>query len=446
MKNYNFLSTTLLFILLFLTLIINGCEKDYCEKDEQQCSNEKFFAYRGEKKLTATIINYLRIRNDSVKFTDKFVELYGYPVWEKAVDIYKEDANLLFVPIYHKKKEEIETIWSFRISENILHYTPLCRDKVPDEQTWAFDYLTQIVLNRRPQSGIIFRIDSGVTTRQGWFWRRKCVQYWAGGDVEPKPYEWKQHCWWLFDGGHGGYPDPDDDVMVGHGNIPIPPGDFDPSLDTEIQKLFKGKCNLNHEDIKKLNKAYEEMRQECFYEYIDNYLKKNNVRLGNISKGNTFGQASIDEKGNLRFYDSGEIIAENLKHEWIHLFQRQYHHMTSFGNKAGMMEFELALAQDILFFVEIQGNWLEHAHSWAAWSMEYEKYQKEYMNWLKEMTADGRHYPTAIDNIRFNFFSSVFGEVSISYNRSRGYVYGNNAYTSSAIQTLFKQAKKHCNK
>lgn len=111
-----------------------------------------------------------------------------------------------------------------------------------------------------------------------------------------------------------------------------------------------------------------------------------------------------------------------------------------------MMEFELALAQDILFFIEIQGDWPNHAHSWAAWKTGKEDYKDHYMNWLKEITTDGRGYPTAIDNIKFQYFSEVFGEISRSYHTNKGYVYGNHAYSSSAIQALFNQAKKHCNK
>lgn len=315
-------------------------------------------------------------------------------------------------------------------------------------------------MKRRPAAGeeiFLTEAYSGIMLRGG-VWVQKCVKSWAGIG-NPRPGEWKEHCWYEYhtippsrygsgdrgeeesgctkyemchyDGGSG---------TSGGGSSPTIP------LHANLNKLFKGVVNLANCDIDKLNRAYEEMRRECFYEYIDNYLSANNVRLGKISIGNTSGQAAIDENGNLSFYDYNEITAENLKHEWIHLFQRQYHHLTSFGNKAGMMEFELALAQDILFFIEIQGDWPNHAHSWAAWKTKQEKYQKEYMNWLKEITTDGRGYPTAIDNIKFQYFSEVFGEISRSYHTNKGYVYGNHAYSSSAIQALFNQAKKHCNK
>ena len=189
------------------------------------------------------------------------------------------------------------------------------------------------------------------------------------------------------------------------------------------------------------------MRQKCFYEFIDNYLAKNNVQLNNINiDPNYGGQAGVSSTGNLTFWNSDEINSHNLSHEWIHLFQKQYNSMSSFGDKRGMMEFELALTQDILKFIEIGGKWKTTAYSWACWGGRNEKYRDEYMTWLMNITQDGKSYPSAIDNNKFQYFSHSFGEVSISYSTNRGYTYGNISYNSSAIQSLFNQAKNHCNK
>lgn len=69
-----------------------------------------------------------------------------------------------------------------------------------------------------------------------------------------------------------------------------------------------------------------------------------------------------------------------MKHEWIHIFQKTFLNISSFGDMAGMVEFEVALVQDILKFIEIGGNWKTTAHSWAVWKMSNENYKDDYMD------------------------------------------------------------------
>jgi hypothetical protein len=220
-------------------------------------------------------------------------------------------------------------------------------------------------------------------------------------------------------------------------------------LHKDLKALFKGVCRIIDPDMDKLNKAYEEMREDCFYNNIDVYIRENGMSLKNIIIDPTmFGDASINSDGNLKFRNSIYITAENLKHEWIHLFQKHYHSLTAFGDKAGMMEFELALAQDILHFVKYKGKVSEGDgafHIWACSKTGDDEDRKNYIDWLSDITAEGKAYPSAIDNEKFQDFSTAFGRVSISYNPDRGYVYGSNAtYPPSAIQALFQLAKKNC--
>ncbi len=96
--------------------------------------------------------------------------------------------------------------------------------------------------------------------------------------------------------------------------------------------------------------------------------------------------------------------------------------MTSFGDKGGMMEFEVALTQDILKFIEIRGKTETVTHTWACYTTSKYKYENEYKykSWLNEITNKGTSYPVMINNNRFQYFSRAFGEVSISYNTNRG--------------------------
>lgn len=215
-----------------------------------------------------------------------------------------------------------------------------------------------------------------------------------------------------------------------------------------MKSLFKGIHLLNDDETKKLNEAYLEMINECFYEYIDNYFKINNMKLRDIliAEPGWMGQAGINDLGDLKFADISQITVDNLKHEWIHLYQKQFHSMTTFGDKRGMMEFELALIQDILKFIEIKGEWKNTAYSWACSSQKHDKYRLEYMEWLIDLTDNGKRFPIAIENKMFQYFSIAFGEVSISYNTNRGYIYNNGNYMSISIQSLFIQAESFCSK
>lgn len=221
------------------------------------------------------------------------------------------------------------------------------------------------------------------------------------------------------------------------------------SLDPRLKELFKGEHDLDTEYIEKLNYAFNKMKKECFYDYIDYYLRQNNVQLRNIyiAEPGWYGQAAITSSDDLKFADISQITAYNLKHEWIHLYQKQFHNINRFGKNLGMVEFELALIQDILKFIEIRGDWENTAYSWACTTTTNYKHQQAYMDWLLDLTNNGTAYPTTIKDEKFQEFSEAFGDVSISYNTSRGYTYGDkSSYKPSAIQSLFSRAKSYCNK
>lgn len=210
--------------------------------------------------------------------------------------------------------------------------------------------------------------------------------------------------------------------------------------------MFKRGTTLNKEEKEKLEDAYKKMRDECIYEYIDNYLQSQNVSLGSIyiAPPGWMGLAGVTNSGDLKFADSDEITPEALKHEWFHLFQMEYHGMSSF-EELGMMEWEQALFQDILVFIEVKGKRDPEDHIWACASMSKGNYREEYLDWLSTLTNKGKSFPNKIDNSNFEHFAEVFGDVSISYNVRNGYNYSNTSYTTSAIQSAFVAAQKYCN-
>lgn len=212
-----------------------------------------------------------------------------------------------------------------------------------------------------------------------------------------------------------------------------------------ILNLFKKGSRLNANDQKKLEDAYKKMREECIYEYIDNYLQSQNVSLGSIyiADPGWMGQAAVTNSGDLKFADSNEITAEALKHEWFHLYQKEYHSLSSY-TEPGMMEWEQAFFQDILMYIKIGGNRNGITYSWACFEIGNTSYEKDYLDWLSTLTNKGTTFPTNIDNSNFEHFADVFGDVSRSYNKSRGYNYSNTNYKPTAIQSIFAGAEKHC--
>ncbi|HKL71449.1 MAG TPA: hypothetical protein VJ855_02240 [Marinilabiliaceae bacterium] len=209
--------------------------------------------------------------------------------------------------------------------------------------------------------------------------------------------------------------------------------------------MFKRGTTLNKEEKEKLEDAYKKMRDECIYEYIDNYLQSQNVSLGSIyiAPPGWMGLAGVTNSGDLKFADSNEITVEALKHEWFHLYQKEYHSLSSYTER-GMMEWEQAFFQDILIYIEIGGNRNGITYGWACFEIGNTSYEKDYLDWLSTLTNKGTTFPTNIDNSNFEHFADVFGDVSRSYNKSRGYNYSNTNYKPTAIQSIFAGAEKHC--
>ncbi len=146
------------------------------------------------------------------------------------------------------------------------------------------------VLNKRPFSGSRFEIEAELSTR-AWTEKYHCTQGFADFEINGEYLEvstgW--HCWGSMQYLMANF----DDLRVGGGGgsgsfAPGPGGGgggggYNPppstKLNSNLKTLFKGKNNLSNEDTEKLNKAHEEMGKNCFYEFIDNYLVRNNVQL-----------------------------------------------------------------------------------------------------------------------------------------------------------------------
>ena len=182
--------------LLLITVIFSCKKEDYIEVQQPDAS-EQFFAYDGQVKLTKSVINFLKIKNDSCEFIPALTEKYGYPLWNETIDIYEADMAVLFVPIHKKELDEIETIWVFRITGGRIYYHPVQREEADENERWTFDYFTQDALNKTPKSGARFEIKDNRQSTRRWVENIHCVQSFAGVEYQGEMIEvstgWR--CW-----------------------------------------------------------------------------------------------------------------------------------------------------------------------------------------------------------------------------------------------------------
>jgi len=226
-----------------------------------------------------------------------------------------------------------------------------------------------------------------------------------------------------------------------------PPTTPDPiTLNTQLNTLFADGTTLTDAEKEKLNNAYNEMINKCIYAYISNQLTNNNVTLGSISIDPTLpGVACVTSLGNLKFQGVDAITAENLEHEWVHLLQRYVSNIDIFDpSNQGMAEFENFLLTDVIECINLRGDFSIATHSFACYNMRDDDSTIEYQTWLKTLTENGTHYPSAIDIEGFLKFAKIFGEVHSWYNADHGYQFDNTSYQPISISNLFNNARTNC--
>lgn len=232
-------------------------------------------------------------------------------------------------------------------------------------------------------------------------------------------------------GGSGGGYDP----------APEPP---QPVLSEPLKRLFvNGSSNLSATDIENLNKAFNEMNNDCMLNSISNFLASNNITLGSVSINSTMpNPTSLNNFGDITFGDSDLITAENLSHEWVHLAQQKMSNVNVFtSSNKGMAEFEVALFFDIKNAIWRCGDFTSYTdHTMACYNGSNPQHRDTYNAWLSSITEGGTKYPGSIDQSQFIHWAQIFGQVS-SYNATRGYQYNNSSYTPNTITQLINKCQ-----
>lgn len=142
-----------------------------------------------------SITSFLKSKNDSLDFITEFVEKFGYPVWGNSVHISDGEQTTFFVPIKSELLSEIETIWLFKKKDNNLKYYIVQKTLKNRDVGWTFDYFTQRVLHKLPNSGLIFKNieEKNIIYTRGSIRIEHCNEIWTGSGGELS-YQYS-HCW-----------------------------------------------------------------------------------------------------------------------------------------------------------------------------------------------------------------------------------------------------------
>lgn len=259
----------------------------------------------------------------------------------------------------------------------------------------------------------------------------------------------------------------DDGSSGGGGYIGAPTTPSGPAK-SPIEKIIKNTDKLNSQQLEKLEKAIKEMEEKiCYAKQIINYLESEGVAFTSVSLNPNLGggtadagnHVSSDGTVHLEFREEYNITYGSFAHELVHLFQI---HLGVYNGtiSRGMMEYERALIDDIMYYSKIKGNevygdpWYEKtarskfAYGEEPWdtanSEEWDKNKKiwdtervKYLDWLSGLTKKGT--PNSIPNEEFKKWISLFSNHSRPYISDRGYNYTID-YTPKALAKVLELA------
>lgn len=241
--------------------------------------------------------------------------------------------------------------------------------------------------------------------------------------------------------------DPDDGKYDGDGG-----GGSGPSGSLS-KKIIKNTDKLTEEQKKKLDRAIEEMRSKmCYANAILNFLESKGVSFGSVSIDSSLGGNGAnlifpDGRIDLAFGSEDDINFEVFAHELVHRLQ-EYLESYSGLDSRGMMEYEEAFINDIMFFAKYKGDipsvaWYDREASLASGTMpesnqgeqamdEWNKTDADYRSWLIKTTKSG--IPTSISTADFQKWVVPFSKFNRPYTTERGYKYNNKeTYTPNTL-------------
>lgn len=252
----------------------------------------------------------------------------------------------------------------------------------------------------------------------------------------------------------------DDGSSGGGGYIGAPTTPSGPTK-SYVEKIIKNTDKLTPQQLEKLEKAIKEVEEKiCYAKQILNYLESEgfaftsvymNPKLGG-GRADAGNYVSSDGSVDLIFREDDSITYRSFAHELVHLFQI---HLGVYKGviSTGMMEYERALIDDIMYYSKIRGKekygeaWYEKTRrsvfvygdrpSQNKAQKEWDKKRLEYLNWLSKLTKKGT--PAFIPSDKFKEWISLFSQNNKGYSPGERYNY-NIDYTPDPLAKILELA------
>lgn len=121
----------ILVYLPFLLLSIFACNSNEEENLlPEEKTNAQFFEYsETNDEFKEFVIDYLKMEDDSIPFTAKFVRTYGIPKWDISIEHIASNTGVLVVPITDKNANKINALYYFVLGEETFEYYIFMNDK-----------------------------------------------------------------------------------------------------------------------------------------------------------------------------------------------------------------------------------------------------------------------------------------------------------------------------
>ncbi len=306
-------------------------------------ASDHFFKVSTANPDIQQIVFLLKQKNDSVEFTSKFINAYGYPMWENARSFCENKRKVYAIPVKNLNSDkEIEAIWYFSIGRTRTHYHIYTR-KMADvitrqignevEQTWMFDYFTQYALHKKPVSGLTFINNKANINTRSWDWdsEENCELIYT---AECGPYEYDTYyCWTeerlredrdtdeLIDGGGNGE---GGDLDWGDGG-----SNNSSKKDTPRAKAIFRNSNMTEENWIIIENMLDKIVEDCMGEALYN-------ELANLLNGKTLSiQFGASTTGSFGYQGEStgiclgrQMESNQLFHEMMHAY-RAYQETTA---------------------------------------------------------------------------------------------------------------------
>lgn len=432
------------------------------------------------KRELAPFIEWVREKEVTNPFIESMVIRIGKPMWDYADIEHIGGDTFIFVPLHHHRYgRSIHAIWFFYRNKDGDIYQSIRKktdeDVILYDQAWLCEYFSYKVFGKENAEHVMFQ---PARQSRAWVEVETCWDAYIGAgentpveDYAYKGRRCKSRTFWVeissitepneYGGGSGGSPNPSDGGGGGSGTPSIGTA----RIPVQLQKLIKNNINLTDEDMKKLEKAWEKLQEDCFSKSFLEHLKEKNYVVDSVRiKPELMGNSTYSKKtGRLTFRDEEDINSDILFHELFHLYQ--YKTNTINSDQIGWMEYERAIFTDILTYIKtaqiiygevgvkkikkkktkerIRKEFWRYKHLSLISDQISDKQIADYFNWLDSITQQGFVYPTQLTDEAIKQHFKLYERSLANY--FRDHTYDGTEISFHSIRAIMKVLSTKCN-